>query len=224
MNCWNFWEWAVNRYRKWVEKTGSHHFQFFPSAIILDNQKSNYKIIEILIWFGSIFQSFFLEKNLWPPPPGGVHLKTTHNFYPKILPKIFTSNFYSKYLPKIFTQNFTQNFHSEFSLKILTQNFYQKFYPKFLPKIFAKNFYPKFLPVRSILSASTFCNESSFPSLCSTDNTSQSLCQIFWPCHLSIFRLEINCDISVQNPVSIVILKKSVIMSNFWKLVKWPLS
>ena len=39
---------------------------FFPSEIILDNQKLNYKIIEILIWFGSIFQSVFLEKNTTP--------------------------------------------------------------------------------------------------------------------------------------------------------------
>ena len=68
----NFWERAVKRYRKWVEKTGSHHFEFFSSEIILDNRKLNYKIIEILIWFGSIFQSLFLQKNMttatqkWP--------------------------------------------------------------------------------------------------------------------------------------------------------------
>ena len=127
-------------------------FNFFPSEIILDNQKLNYKIIEILIWFGSIFQSVFLEK-----------IRPRH--------------------PKMTN----------------------------LPK------FPKILPVRSVLSASAFGNKSPFPSFCSTDNTSQSLCQIFWPCDLSIFRLEINCDISVQNPVTIVILKKWVILSNFWK-------
>ena len=125
-------------------------FNFFPSEIILDNQKLNYRNLN-LIW---LYLSICFSRKKYGPR----HPKMTN-----------------------------------------------------LPK------FPKILPVRSVLSASAFGNKSPFPSFCSTDNTSQSLCQIFWPCDLSIFRLEINCDISVQNPVTIVILKKGVISRNFWE-------